>query len=53
MEILAHKRDCEKQRRHHLAHCIIHFTLEVATLALAIATLCEVEKLHQKVMRKR
>ncbi|MDE5665210.1 hypothetical protein [uncultured Duncaniella sp.] len=50
MEILKHHEHEEAScHRHKLLHCIIHATLQVATLAVAAVTLAEVEKLHQKV----
>ena len=49
MEILARKHEHDEHRRHHLVHCIVHFTLEVAALAIGIATLNEVERIHRRI----
>ncbi|WP_297072147.1 hypothetical protein [uncultured Duncaniella sp.] len=51
MEIFSrheHEKD-SSCRRHHLLHCILHATLQVATLAAALITLNEVDKLRKDV----
>ena len=51
MEFLKHDHPEEraKCRRHHIIHCILHATLQVATLAVAVVALCEIEKLRESV----
>ena len=51
MEIFSrheHQKD-SSCHRHHLLHCILHATLQVATLAAALITLNEVDKLRKDV----
>ncbi|MCM1355768.1 MAG: hypothetical protein NC212_05100 [Staphylococcus sp.] len=36
-------------KKHKILHCILHATLQVATLAAALITLNEVEKLNKSV----
>lgn len=44
-----HYEDSARCRRHRLLHCILHATLQVATLAAAVAALHEIEKVRESV----
>lgn len=49
MEIFSRHQTEAPSRRHRILHCILHATLQLATLASVIITLNEVEKLHKSV----
>ena len=51
MEIFSRHESEPKCHKHHLLHCIMHATLQVATLAAAILTLNEVEKMGKAVRK--
>ena len=51
MEIFSRHESEPKCSKHRILHCILHATLQLATLAAAIITLSEVEKMSKAVKR--
>ncbi|MDE5987847.1 MAG: hypothetical protein K2H17_00465 [Duncaniella sp.] len=53
MEILKHlhQEDSAKCRRRHIVHCILHVTLQLATLTAAVLALHEIGKVKDSVGR--
>ncbi|MCM1076402.1 MAG: hypothetical protein NC411_03470 [Bacteroides sp.] len=52
MEIFKrHGQDAASCNRHKVLHCVLHATLQLATLAAALMTLNEVEKISKQVSR--